>query len=122
MDNLSESDIPFGISILIGAPGETPETISETFSLVDNYTMIKRMWVSIVLYLWTRHQKIVDVAFQSGQLKDDRELFNGAYYISPELPEKFMMDFIESLKSRKDCLFQVNKRYSTYKKQVNTIL
>jgi len=121
MDNLSNSDIPFGLSILIGAPGETPETISETLSIVDNYPQVKRIFVTIGLYLWTHYQKILDVARQEGQLKDDRELFNGAYYISPELPKEYMMDFFESLKSRKNCYFQVNKPYSTYRKKVNGI-
>jgi radical SAM superfamily enzyme YgiQ (UPF0313 family) len=119
LDNLSESGIPFGLSILIGGPGETPQTISETFSLVDNYKMITRIWVSIGIYLWTHHQKILDVAREQGQLNDDNELFNGAYYISPELSEDFMMSFIESLKSRSNCLFQVNKPYSKYVKKVN---
>lgn len=119
LDNLSNSDIPFGLSILIGAPGETPETISETFGIVDSYPLVKSMWVSVGLYLWTHHQKVLDIARHEGQLKNDRELFNGAYYISPELPKEYMKDFCESLKSRKNCNFQVNKPYSTYRKDVN---
>jgi hypothetical protein len=63
----------------------------------------------------------LDVARQEGQLKDDRELFNGAYYMSPELPKDYMINFIESLKSRENCNFQVNKPYSTYRKEVNDI-
>jgi len=43
--------------------------------------------------------------------KDNRELFSGAYYISPKLTINYMIDFIESLKSRKNCAFQVNMPY-----------
>ena len=44
------------------------------------------------------------------------ELFSGAYYISPELPRNFMINFIESLKTRKNIGFQVNKPYAEYDK------
>jgi radical SAM superfamily enzyme YgiQ (UPF0313 family) len=121
LDNLSNSDIPFGMSILLGTPGETPETISETFDIVECYPMIQRIWVNIGIYLWTHHQKVLDDARKDGQLQNDRELFDGAYYISPELPENYMIDLIESLQSRKKYSVQVNKPYSSYKKQVNSI-
>jgi len=121
LDNLGDSDIPFGLSILIGAPGETPETISETFHIVDSYPQVRSMWVSVGICLWTHHQKVLDSAREEGQLKDDRELFNGAYYISPELPKDYMINFFESLKLRRNCNFQVNKPYSTYRKEVNVI-
>lgn len=121
LDNLSASDIPFGVSILIGAPGETPETISETLSVVDSYPAIRSIWINIGLYLWTDHQKILSDARKEDQLKDDRQLFDGAYYISPELPKDYMISFIESLKRRKYCSVQVNKPYAEYFKRVNSI-
>ena len=121
LDNLGYSGITFGISILLGAPGETPETISETFDLVDQYPMAQCIWVNIGIYLWTHHQKVIDVARREGQLKDDREPFNGAYYTSPELPKNYMIDLIESLQSRKKFNVQVNKPYAGYNKQVNVI-
>ena len=120
MDNLSNSEIPFGLSIMLGAPGETPETISETFRFVDSYPMIQSIWVNIGLFLWTHHQKILDAARRDGQLKNVRELFDGAYYISPELPKDYMISFIESLKTRKKCYVQVNKPYREYYKAVNS--
>lgn len=119
MDNLSNSGIPFGLSIMLGAPGETPETISETFRVVDSYPMIQSIWVNIGLYLWTHHQEVLDAASRDGQLKNARELFDGAYYISPELSKDYMISFIESLKTRKNCYVQVNKPYSEYYKAVN---
>jgi radical SAM superfamily enzyme YgiQ (UPF0313 family) len=121
LDNLSDSDIPFGVFTLLGAPGETPETIAETFEVIDRYPKIAQIWVSIGICLWTQHQKVLEIARRDGQLKDDRALFDGAYYISPDLPQDFMVDFIESLKSKKNYWIQVNKPYAAYQKQVNTI-
>lgn len=120
LNNLSISGITFGLSILIGAPGETPETISETFSVVDNYPMIDNIWINIGLYLWTHHQTLLNTAIKDGQLKSERELFDGAYYISPELPKDYMIGFIESLKTRKNYAVQVNKPYKEYNKRVNS--
>ena len=120
LDNLSNSDITFGLSILIGAPGETPETISETFDIVDSYPMIDSIWINIGLYLWTHHQAVLEVARKDGQLKNEQELFDGAYYISPELPKPYMIKFIESMRAKRNCAVQVNKPYKEYSKRVNS--
>ncbi len=34
LEVLSRSKIPYGISLMFGAPGETPETIAETLKVV----------------------------------------------------------------------------------------
>jgi radical SAM superfamily enzyme YgiQ (UPF0313 family) len=119
LDCLSGSEIPFGLSILLGAPGETPETIRETFDVVDRYPAIQGIWVNIGIYLWTHHQKVLEAARETGQLADERDLFDGAYFISPELPESYMIDLIGSLQSREGCSVQVNKPYASYRKRVN---
>lgn len=121
MHNLSHSGIAFGLSILLGAPGETPGTISETFNVVDQFPMVQGIWVGIGIYLWTHHQKVLGQARRDGQLADDRELFDGACYISPEIPKTYMLDLIESLHNKEKYTLQVNKPYASYKKQVNVI-
>ena len=117
LSSLSKSDIPFGISLLIGAPGETPETIAETFDLIDSFQMPIETWVSIGICLWTHHQEVLDDAREDGQLKDDRELFDGAYYVSPELPKDYMIELIESLGARENYTVQVNKPYVEYRRE-----
>jgi hypothetical protein len=116
MTCLNNSSIPFGISLLFGAPGETPETISETWDLIDGFSIPEGIWVSIGLCLWTHHQAVLDDARKAGQFEQDRELFDGAYYISPELPKDYMIELIESLGMREDCTVQVNKLYAAYKR------
>jgi len=111
---LSRSGIPFGVSLMLGAPGETPETVAETFAVIDSFPARQWTWVTIGLNLWTHHQQVLDDARRDGQLKDDRELFNEVNYISPELPKAYMLDLIDSLKERENCHFQVNKPYAAY--------
>ena len=57
----------------------------------------------------------LDDARKAGQLDQDQELFDGAYYMSPELPKDYMIELIESLRTREDCTVQVNKPYVAYK-------
>jgi hypothetical protein len=111
---LSRSGIPFGVSLMLGAPSETPETIAETFEMIDSFPTPQWTWVTIGLNLWTHHQQVLDDARKDGQLKDDRELFNEVNYISPELPKGYMVALIDSLKERDRCHFQVNKPYAAY--------
>jgi hypothetical protein len=58
---------------------------------------------------------VVDDARKEGQLENDKELFNGACYMSPELTQDYMIELIESLRAREDCTVQVNKPYAEYK-------
>jgi tRNA A37 methylthiotransferase MiaB len=41
------SDIPFGSSLMFGAPGETPETISETCEVIDRFQIPLEIWVTM---------------------------------------------------------------------------
>jgi hypothetical protein len=56
----------------------------------------------------------------AGELEDDadekhpRELFDGAYYMSPELDRDYMIELIKSLGTKENCVVQVNKPYAEY--------
>jgi len=119
---LSKSGIPFGISLMFGALGETPETIAETLDLVDEFEIPQGVWVTIGICLWTDRQQVLDDARQDGQLKNDaddkhpEELFEGATYMSPELPKTYMVELIESLGKRENYTVQVNKPYAEYRR------
>ena len=97
---------------MIGAPGETPETISETFDLMDSFHIPQGIWVTIGICLWTHHQNVLDDARKDGQLENDKELFNVACYMSPELSKNYMIELIESLRTRENYTVQVNKPYA----------
>jgi radical SAM superfamily enzyme YgiQ (UPF0313 family) len=82
LEALSRSKIPFGASLMLGAPGETPETIAETLDVLDDYEIPNGVWVTVGVYMWTDYQDIVAEARRTGVLKDDKELFSGAVYLS----------------------------------------
>ena len=51
-------------------------------------------WVTVGICLWTPLQPVLEDARLTGQLTDDRQLFQGANYMSPELSKEFMTDWI----------------------------
>jgi radical SAM superfamily enzyme YgiQ (UPF0313 family) len=109
LEALSRSKIPFGVSLMLGAPGETPETIAETLSVLDDYPIPNGVWVTIGVYLWTAYQDIVAEARQTGVLKDDNELFSGAVYLSPTLPKSYLRELPAMLRSKGNYSVQFNK-------------
>ncbi|MCG8566222.1 MAG: radical SAM protein, partial [Desulfobacterales bacterium] len=50
LDHLSEVGIDFGVSLLLGAPGETLVSIKETLSVLDAYPRIKAVWVNVGVF------------------------------------------------------------------------
>ncbi len=66
LEALSRSKIPFGASLMLGAPGETPETIAETLDVLDDYEIPDGVWVTIGVYMWTDYQDIVAEARRTG--------------------------------------------------------
>jgi radical SAM superfamily enzyme YgiQ (UPF0313 family) len=112
--SLKKSGIPFGASLMLGAPGETPETIAESLTLLDEYDIPDGVWVTIGICLWTPLQEVLADARQAGQLKNDCELFNGVNYLSPDLSREYMIQLIDTLRSKKGYAVQVNKPYPEY--------
>jgi radical SAM superfamily enzyme YgiQ (UPF0313 family) len=119
---LSRSDIPFRVSLMLGALVETPDTIAETFRLIERFEKLQSSWVSIGISLWTHYQDLLDDARKAGQLKNDEELFNVANYVSPELPKSYMIELIDSLRNDERYIVQVNKPYAEYSDENCTIV
>ncbi len=109
---LAKAGIPYGASLMIGAPGETPETVAQSLALLDNYAVPLGTWVTVGICLWTPRQQVLAEARRAGQFEDDRQLFSGANYMSPELPRAYMAGLIETLKTKKGYSVQVNKPYA----------
>ena len=64
--------------------------------------------------LWTHRQQVLDEAYRSGQIRDDKELFEGVNYMSPELPKEYMVELIRTLKTKAGYTVQANKPYADY--------
>jgi radical SAM superfamily enzyme YgiQ (UPF0313 family) len=109
LESLSRSKIPFSASLMLGMPGETPETIAESLHVLDDYPVPKNVWVTIGVYMWTDYQDLVAQARHEGVLKDDKDLFRGAVYLSPGLPKSYLLKLLEMLQTRQNYLVQFNK-------------
>jgi hypothetical protein len=109
LEVLNRSVIPFSASVMFGAPGETPETIAETLNVLDDYPVPSGVWITLGVYLWSDYQDIVSEARQSGFLKDDKELFSGAVYLSPDLRGSYLEELLATLRARPGYKVQFNK-------------
>ena len=109
LEALSRSKIPFGVSLMFGAPGETPETIAETLKVMSDFTPPLGVWVTLGIYLWTDYQDIVAQVRESGYLREDQPLFSGPVYLSPELPRPYLTDLASALRTERGYVVQVNR-------------
>jgi Radical SAM superfamily/B12 binding domain len=114
LEALSRSRIPYGASLLLGAPGETPETIAETLAVLGDYEIPNGVWVTIGVYLWTHYQDIVAEARRSGLVRGNQELFSGSVYLSPELPRSYLRELPDALRTRPGYSVQFNKPSETW--------
>jgi radical SAM superfamily enzyme YgiQ (UPF0313 family) len=117
LEALCRSGLPFGASLMFGAPGETPETIAETLSVLKDYPLPLGAWVTIGVYLWTDYQDLVSEARRDGLLDENESLFDGPVYLSPTLPVDYLYEFVSSLRGQPGYTVQVNRsdRISTMK-------
>ncbi|MCG8567369.1 MAG: hypothetical protein MI747_20040, partial [Desulfobacterales bacterium] len=92
-----------GVSLLLGAPGETLVSIKETLSVLDAYPRIKAVWVNVGVF-----------GLRLGEPMGDGKLFQGAHYMSPELDEDDVVDLIDDLALRSNYLIQVSKPWAGY--------
>jgi hypothetical protein len=95
--------------LVIGAPGETPETVEETLAVLGDYRIPNGVWVTIGVYMWTDYQDIVAEARQNGILNKDKDLFSGAVYLSPDLPGPYLRELVNALRAKPGYLVQFNK-------------
>lgn len=107
LESLSRSRVPWGASLMLGAPGETPETIAETLGVLQDYTIPLGVWVTVGVYLWTDYQDLVGELRQAGVLRDE-DLFSGLVYIAQGLPEAYLRELVGELRSREGYAVQFN--------------
>jgi hypothetical protein len=107
LEALSRSGLPFGASLLFGAPGETPETIRETLQVLADYDIPNGVWVTIGIYLWTDLQEITADLRRKGML-NEADLFSGKVYLSPVLSRSYIEELCVELRSRLGFEVQVN--------------
>ncbi len=109
LETLSRSGMPFGASLMLGAPGETPETVAETLRVFADYAIPNGVWVTIGVYLWTPLQDIVADLRSAGKLTERQDLFSGEVYLSSALSKTYLEELLADLRSRPGYQVQVNQ-------------
>jgi radical SAM superfamily enzyme YgiQ (UPF0313 family) len=99
--NLERSGIPYMVTLLLGGPGETPETISEAIELVDSLPGTGGVLATVGLGL-EHNQAILADATRDGQLGDESEVFEGRFYFSPALSEEYLGELAETLRMKEN--------------------
>jgi hypothetical protein len=109
LEVLCRSSMPFGVSILFGAPGETPETVAETLRVLKDFSIPNGVWFTVGTYLWTDLQEIVGDLRNEGRLEDSLDLFTGAVYLSPALSGSYLDELLADLRAQPGYQVQVNR-------------
>lgn len=113
LEVLCRSSIPFGVSVMFGAPGETPETIAETLQVLEDYTIPLGVWFTVGVYLWTDLQDVVAELCNAGRLTKE-QLFTGAVYLAPALTMDYLDELLRKLRARPGYQVQVNHTNSLW--------
>jgi radical SAM superfamily enzyme YgiQ (UPF0313 family) len=103
-ENLEKVGLPVCITLLLGGPGETSETISETIDLLDSLPEAQMTLVTIGLAL-EHHMGILADARRDGQLREDSALFEGAYYLSPDLSKSYIEELVDYIREKPNWVF-----------------
>lgn len=99
--NLDRVSIPYMVTLLLGGPGETPETISEAIAFVDSLPGAQGVLATVGVGL-EHNQAIAADATRDGQLSDESEIFEGRFYLSPSLSEEYLLELADTLKAKKN--------------------
>jgi len=84
-DLIRGHDMPTMWFFMFGGPGETEETVMETFSFIDRYISGKDMVFTgegVRIYPLT---EMYDIALKQGFIKADDNLLEPVYYVSPDI-------------------------------------
>jgi len=97
--NIEKAGIPYLITLLLGGPGETPDTIREAIELVDDLPAPQFVLATVGIGL-EHNLGIIADAIRDGQLADESELFEGRSYLSPALPEDYLKELVATLRAK----------------------
>jgi radical SAM superfamily enzyme YgiQ (UPF0313 family) len=87
-DICRQSGIPFCHSLLLGGPGETMETVRETFD-----TILNTASTAVICMVGIRvfpDTKLYDLAVKEGVIRPDQDFLEPAFYISPAIENEIL--------------------------------
>jgi radical SAM superfamily enzyme YgiQ (UPF0313 family) len=92
-DICRQSDMPFCHSLLIGGPGETMETVKQTFSAIQD--MAPTAVICMVGIRVFPETKLYHLSMEEGVIDPDQDFLEPAFYISPAV-ENEILPFVEN--------------------------
>jgi radical SAM superfamily enzyme YgiQ (UPF0313 family) len=95
-----EADLNFALYLLLGGPGEDEATLHDTFALMDRLDP-----TAVIIMLGIRiypHTRLQGIAVQEGVIKEDDDLLEPRFYISPHIgPERLIEVVTEAAMRRR---------------------
>ena len=100
-----EARMPTMWFFLLGGPGETEQTIAETFAFIDRYVDPEDMvHVSEGLRIYP-HTALYDTAVREGFVEPGESLLERRFYVSPELGRERLLEIVgRELETRPNCV------------------
>jgi radical SAM superfamily enzyme YgiQ (UPF0313 family) len=99
----SENEIELFLSLMLGAPGDTLDTVKETLdAMLDLNVYMDSNWQGaseVLLMTGIRiypHTKINEIALKEGIITKNDNLLYPKFYITPDIPENELFDLVKS--------------------------
>jgi radical SAM superfamily enzyme YgiQ (UPF0313 family) len=87
-----EADLNFALYLLLGGPGEDEATLHDTFALMDRLDP-----TAVIIMLGIRiypHTPLRETAVQEGVIKEDDDLLEPRFYISPLINHERLIELV----------------------------
>lgn len=112
-DDLKKVDIPTMWFFVFGGPGETYQTIDETFDFMEHYISEKDLVyiaTSLRIYPYT---KLWDIALAEGLIQENDPLLKPVFYENPAFPHEQISNYLrKKIGTRHNILFTSDARPS----------
>ena len=98
---IRKHNVPTMWFFMLGGPGETEETVLETFSFIDHFVSEKDMVLIGEGIRIIPQTELYDIAVKQGIIEAHDPILNPVFYISPEINRKLLSDLLhEEIKKR----------------------
>ena len=81
-----DAGLPMAIYLLFGGPGETWADVEETQNFLNSCATANAVFATVGIRVY-EGTPMARIAVRDGQVKPDQDLFEPAYYLSPELAD-----------------------------------
>jgi len=95
-DLIRSYDMPTMWFFMFGGPGETIETVKETFSFIDHFVSEKDMVFIGEGIRIIPQTELYNVALKQGLIKENESLLEPVYYVSPDIDKNKLSELLQT--------------------------